>query len=125
MDATTPSSGRPPSDSVVDQPVDFVIPDEWKDVQKHINQVDLETVNKLLSLPNKGEFINWKNPGQISPIPGATVLHSAIAAQRFDIVRLLLKHGADNLAAVAFFDYLYSPAARALIRERGYVVPER
>ena len=38
---------------------------------------------------------------------------------------VLLNHGADNPAAVAFFDYLYSPAARDIIRERGYVVPER
>jgi molybdate transport system substrate-binding protein len=37
---------------------------------------------------------------------------------------VLLTHGAENPAAIAFFDFLFSPAARELIRERGYVVPE-
>lgn len=37
---------------------------------------------------------------------------------------VLLVHGADNPAATAFYDYLYSPAARTLILERGYAPPE-
>jgi molybdate transport system substrate-binding protein len=37
---------------------------------------------------------------------------------------VLLNTGADNPAAQAFFDYLYSPPARALIRARGYLVPD-
>lgn len=38
---------------------------------------------------------------------------------------VLLEHGADNPAAQAFYSYLFSPAARAIIGARGYVLPER
>ncbi len=33
---------------------------------------------------------------------------------------VLLPHGAENPAAIAFYDYLYSADARALIQSRGY-----
>ena len=57
----------------------------------------------------------------------------AVQAERgHDVARIwpidqdavLLDHGAENPAAVAFYEYLYSPAARAHIRERGYALPE-
>ena len=72
----------------------------------------------------EGGLIAWSllNEGGRSaeswPVP--TAWHPAI-----DQDAVLLNHGAENPAAVAFFDYLYSPAAREIIRERGYVVPER
>lgn len=50
------------------------------------------------------------------PVP--TTWHAPI-----DQDAVLLNHGADNPAAVGFYDYLYSPAARGLIHERGYVLP--
>jgi len=39
---------------------------------------------------------------------------------RYPVV--LLKHGADNPAAVAFYDFLGSPAAGAIFRRRGFAV---
>ncbi len=38
---------------------------------------------------------------------------------------VLLIHGADNAAATGFYDYLFSPAASALIQARGYAQPEQ
>lgn len=37
---------------------------------------------------------------------------------------VLLKHGADNAAAAAFFDYLRSARAANLIKKAGYALPE-
>ena len=53
--------------------------------------------------------------GESWPVPQAW--HSPI-----DQDAVLLPAGADNAAAAAFFEYLFSPAARALIEARGYSV---
>ena len=71
----------------------------------------------------EGGLIAWsllKDGGRTAeswPVP--TNWHTPI-----DQDAVLLTHGAANPAAKAFYDYLYSPAARALIHERGYALPE-
>ena len=71
----------------------------------------------------EGGLIAWsllKDGGKTAeswPVP--TTWHAPI-----DQDAVLLRHGATNSAAVAFYDYLYSGTARTLIHERGYALPE-
>ena len=71
----------------------------------------------------EGGLIAWSllmDGGRLAeswPVP--TDWHSPI-----DQDAVLLNHGAGNPAAQDFFDYLDSPAAREVIRARGYVLPE-
>ena len=71
----------------------------------------------------EGGLLAWSllkdgdNTSESWPVP--TTWHAPI-----DQDAVLLDHGAENPAAVAFYDYLYSPAAQAHIRERGYALPE-
>ena len=71
----------------------------------------------------EGGLIAWSllmDGGRLAeswPVP--TDWHSPI-----DQDAVLLNHGAGNPAAQGFFEYLDSPAAREVIRARGYVLPE-